>query len=73
MNHRNHHLPPGFIVRGLFAIAVLGCSAVPSGAAEPNQRDLVLWYRQPAQQWLEAMPIGNGMIGVMVSRRNGSR
>jgi alpha-L-fucosidase 2 len=27
---------------------------------------MVLWYRQPATTWLQAMPIGNGMIGAMV-------
>jgi alpha-L-fucosidase 2 len=25
-----------------------------------------LWYRQPAQRWLEALPIGNGSLGAMV-------
>jgi alpha-L-fucosidase 2 len=29
-------------------------------------QDMVLWYRQPASQWLQAMPLGNGMIGAMV-------
>lgn len=28
--------------------------------------DLHLWYRQPAQQWVEALPIGNGRLGAMV-------
>ena len=27
---------------------------------------MVLWYRQPGEKWLDAMPIGNGMIGAMV-------
>jgi alpha-L-fucosidase 2 len=27
---------------------------------------MVLWYRQPAQKWLEAMPIGNGYMGAMI-------
>jgi alpha-L-fucosidase 2 len=27
---------------------------------------MVLWYRQPGVQWLEAMPIGNGIMGAMV-------
>ncbi len=58
--------PPSFVVRGLFAIAVLGCPAAFSAAADTNSRDMVLWYRQPAQQWLQAMPLGNGMIGAMV-------
>lgn len=25
-----------------------------------------LWYRQPAHEWVEALPIGNGQIGAMV-------
>ena len=28
--------------------------------------DLKLWYRQPAQKWTEALPIGNGRLGAMV-------
>lgn len=27
---------------------------------------MTLWYRRPAGRWLEALPIGNGRIGVMV-------
>lgn len=27
---------------------------------------LKLWYRQPATQWVEALPIGNGRLGAMV-------
>lgn len=30
------------------------------------QKDLKLWYRQPARNWNEALPIGNGRIGAMV-------
>ena len=26
----------------------------------------VLWYTQPAKQWVEALPIGNGRLGAMV-------
>ena len=25
-----------------------------------------LWYRRPAAQWVEALPIGNGRMGAMV-------
>jgi alpha-L-fucosidase 2 len=25
-----------------------------------------LWYRQPAGQWTEALPVGNGRLGAMV-------
>jgi alpha-L-fucosidase 2 len=27
---------------------------------------LTLWYREPAQAWVEALPIGNGRLGAMV-------
>jgi alpha-L-fucosidase 2 len=30
--------------------------------AEP----LTLWYEQPAQKWVEALPVGNGRLGAMV-------
>ncbi|HBQ64032.1 MAG TPA: alpha-L-fucosidase, partial [Clostridiales bacterium] len=30
------------------------------------QRDHILWYKQPAKQWMEALPIGNGRLGGMV-------
>ena len=28
--------------------------------------DLSLWYRQPATNWVEALPIGNGRLGAMI-------
>jgi len=36
--------------------------------AEPAapENSMVLWYRQPAEKWLEAMPVGNGYMGAMV-------
>ena len=27
---------------------------------------MVIWYRKPAEKWLEALPIGNGYMGAMV-------
>jgi len=27
---------------------------------------LTLWYRQPAREWVEALPVGNGRLGAMV-------
>lgn len=35
------------------------------GAAATSS-DMLLWYRQPAKIWLEAMPMGNGRMGAMV-------
>ncbi|MCF0062986.1 glycoside hydrolase family 95 protein [Dyadobacter chenwenxiniae] len=33
------------------------------------QPDLKFWYKQPAKNWNEALPIGNGRIGAMVFGR----
>ena len=57
MKPKNHRLPSEFIVSFL-AMIILGCSTTLCGAAEPNSRDMVLWYRQPAQQWLQAHALG---------------
>ncbi len=37
-----------------------------SGEAPPPEGRLTLWYRRPAKMWDEALPIGNGRLGVMV-------
>lgn len=31
-----------------------------------NKNPLVLWYRQPANQWVEALPVSNGRLGAIV-------
>lgn len=48
-------------------------SMLPTAAfIEPEERDsiadseLLLWYRQPAKQWIDGMPLGNGRLGAMV-------
>ncbi len=30
------------------------------------QNQMILWYRQPAADWNEALPVGNGRLGAMV-------
>ncbi|MGA2499772.1 MAG: glycoside hydrolase family 95 protein [Tepidisphaeraceae bacterium] len=50
-------------------ISVLVLQTAGALAADPEalpRRDMVLWYRQPAQKWLDALPLGNGMMGAMV-------
>ncbi len=37
-----------------------------SGSAEPPNESFTLWFRQPAREWLEALPVGNGRMGAMV-------
>ncbi|MDB5151236.1 MAG: large secreted protein, partial [Mucilaginibacter sp.] len=31
-----------------------------------QSQPLKLWYKQPAQKWTDALPIGNGRIGGMI-------
>ena len=64
--------PAGFLVQSLnllrisnfglrvFFLIILGQSAF---ASDPS---LALWYKQPAQKWVEALPIGNGRLGGMI-------
>jgi alpha-L-fucosidase 2 len=40
--------------------SILGQSIFASDPA------LTLWYKQPAQKWVEALPIGNGRLGGMI-------
>ncbi len=37
-----------------------------SGEAAAPEGRLNLWYRQPAHNWNEALPVGNGRLGAMV-------
>ena len=46
-------------------LLVLCIQAVQVLAANPSDA-LRLWYTQPAVQWTEALPIGNGRLGAMV-------
>lgn len=43
----------GFVFAGLFISSL-------------QAQDLKLWYNQPAKQWTDALPLGNGRIGAMV-------
>ncbi|WP_442679671.1 glycoside hydrolase family 95 protein [Sphingomonas sp. ASY06-1R] len=53
------------LLEGSVAVAGLACS---SGAIGQSNRDHPhrLWYRQPADAWVEALPVGNGRLGAMV-------
>ena len=45
--------------------AALVATPAISAASVPPRRQ-ALWYRQPAQAWTEALPVGNGRLGAMV-------
>ena len=56
--------------RGLAAVAsaVIGLvgTRASAGPAKDDSIGPVLFYRQPAKEWVEALPIGNGRLGGMV-------
>jgi alpha-L-fucosidase 2 len=39
------------------------CSIQENSKTAPGS---ILWYRQPAAEWIEALPLGNGKLGMMV-------
>src|SRR5215813_10988454 len=45
-------------MRALFLLAF--------GSTLAAQSPLTLWYKQPANLWVEALPVGNGRLGAMV-------
>ncbi len=51
---------------GLAVPAIGEAQGAGQGKAGAPQGDLMLWYRQPAVEWTEALPIGNGRLGAMV-------
>jgi alpha-L-fucosidase 2 len=45
---------------------VVLCILILLSAVVNAQQNLVLWYKQPARNWNEALPIGNGRLGAMI-------
>jgi alpha-L-fucosidase 2 len=67
--------PSAFLLLTVLSNANMAARAGPGDAAVPLEKaaktaapqgDMVLWYRQPATRWNEAMPLGNGLMGAMV-------
>ena len=56
----------GYAVSLGMVVGLLQVSEGQEGAVEPADRNLVLWYREPAGTFYEGMPIGNGHVGAMV-------
>jgi len=47
-------------------IAAFSLLLVGAAAAGAEARSATLWYGQPAKEWTEALPLGNGRLGAMV-------
>ncbi|MHC4095723.1 MAG: glycoside hydrolase family 95 protein, partial [Planctomycetota bacterium] len=54
-----------FVCR-IINVVLLAMVILPSATAHANFDDLNLWYRQPAEKWIEALAVGNGRLGAMV-------
>ena len=46
-----------------FSLAIL---LLPLPCPAASDMSVLLWYKQPAEKWTEALPIGNGRLGAMV-------
>ncbi|MDR3194997.1 MAG: glycoside hydrolase family 95 protein [Tannerella sp.] len=51
---------------GTKTLVLLVLLTVFHGVAQAYQPESVMWYRQPAGEWHEALPVGNGRLGAMV-------
>jgi len=55
-----------------FCLVISGCVIHQTDKAGLGRLDMEdwsgmkLWYREPAQRWTEALPVGNGRLGAMV-------
>ncbi|MFT7775063.1 glycosyl hydrolase family 95 catalytic domain-containing protein [Roseateles sp.] len=41
-------------------------AAPPAQAQDTKSQPYRLWYRRPADEWVQALPVGNGRLGAMV-------
>jgi alpha-L-fucosidase 2 len=53
-------------MKRFLTITILALISIAVGETKPPQQSLALWYRQPANEWVEALPVGNGRLGAMV-------
>ena len=44
-----------------------------TGLAPANPPKLELWYSQPAKEWTEALPVGNGRLGAMIIENSSNK
>ncbi|HUD27254.1 MAG TPA: glycoside hydrolase family 95 protein [Novosphingobium sp.] len=70
MSHEDFPVSRRELVVGGSTVAALSAFAAPAARAAvapaaAGSADL-LWYRKPAVEWTEALPVGNGRIGAMV-------
>lgn len=55
-----------FIAIAVFIPDAGSWAARDTSTGQEPENALTLWYRKPAEKWIEAMPVGNGRLGAMV-------
>ncbi len=62
------HLMHRISLRHMALIVVLGLGSLLSFSCnqDKDHSHFKLWYEQPAEEWTEALPVGNGRMGAMV-------
>ena len=48
------------------AVAISTLLTVSGCSKDPVCEDMKLWYDEPAEKWVEALPVGNGRLGAMI-------
>ena len=69
--HSSIVLPLAFCLMILcsFVIIPAGCSTMRASQSRLDGESwgiMKLWYSQPAKEWTEALPVGNGRLGAMI-------
>ena len=52
-----------------FRIAIMICFLlikIPYGYCQQSSSSLKIWFTKPADNWNEALPVGNGRLGAMI-------
>ncbi|MBT1062633.1 glycoside hydrolase N-terminal domain-containing protein [Bowmanella sp. Y26] len=63
------HLTDSLVISSRIALLTLlmvSCSSHENAIDTSSSPEQTIWYKQPAQEWIEALPIGNGRLGAMV-------
>ncbi|MDV6331000.1 glycoside hydrolase family 95 protein [Asticcacaulis sp. 201] len=68
MDRRPGHPSRRSVLAASTALALASTSGLAKTTVEKTRKN-VLWYRQPARFWEEALPLGNGRLGAMVFGR----
>lgn len=55
-----------FFTMKIYTKLVIGCCVAWATCTGALADDTMMWYRQPADEWMKALPIGNGRLGAMI-------